>query len=94
MRANATAFGFMLTFELEGGRDAVNRFFQRLQRVPFCPSLGDVRTTVSHPATTSHRGLTDEEQTRVGIVDGLVRVSVGIESADDLIADFRQAMES
>lgn len=85
-------FGYVLSFELEGGRDAVQRCFRRLRHVPFCPSLGDVRTTVSHPSSTSHRGLTDEARARVGIREGLIRVSVGIEAASDILADFEQAI--
>lgn len=92
MRSHSRLFGYMVSFELAGGRDAVNRLFQRLERIPFCPSLGDVHTTVSHPATTSHRGLTPKARAQLGIRDGLVRVSVGIEPIDQITSDFEQAL--
>ncbi|MFO0948046.1 MAG: aminotransferase class I/II-fold pyridoxal phosphate-dependent enzyme [Planctomycetota bacterium] len=85
-------FGYMLSFELEGGREAVQRCFRGLKLVPFCPSLGDVHTTVSHPVSTSHRGLTPEARERLGIRDGLIRVSAGIEAVQDILADFEQAI--
>lgn len=85
-------FGNMVSFELSGGREAVTRLFRRLRLVPFCPSLGDARTTVSHPASTSHRGLAPEARAALGIEDGLVRVSVGLEALEDILADFSQAL--
>jgi cystathionine beta-lyase/cystathionine gamma-synthase len=72
-------FGNMISFELEGGRDAVNRFMRRAKGVPFSPSLGSTITTCSHPATTSHRYVSPAERRRQGISDGLIRLSVGIE---------------
>lgn len=72
-------FGHMLCFELEGGRDAVNRFIHEAPGVPFSPSLGHSATTLSHPATTSHRYTSPAEKKRQGITDGLIRLSVGIE---------------
>ncbi|MGL4463187.1 MAG: trans-sulfuration enzyme family protein [Planctomycetia bacterium] len=83
--------GFMTSFEMTGGRDAVDGLFRALQHVGFYPSLGDVKTTVSYPAGTSHRGLTPDERRRLGITAGLVRVSVGIEPWPVIEADFRQA---
>jgi cystathionine beta-lyase/cystathionine gamma-synthase len=73
------AFGNMLCFELEGGRDAVNRFMRRAPGVPFSPSLGHTRTTLSHPGATSHRYASPAEKRRQGISDGLIRLSVGPE---------------
>jgi cystathionine beta-lyase/cystathionine gamma-synthase len=72
-------FGHMLCFELEGGRDAVNRFMNAAPGIPFSPSLGHSTTTLSHPATTSHRYVNPAEKKRQGITDGLVRLSVGVE---------------
>lgn len=92
VRRHMTGFGFMLAFEL-GGRSEVNTLFQRLRDVPFCPSLGDVHTTVSHPATTSHRALAEERRHSLGIRDGTVRVSVGIEAPQQIVDDFAQALE-
>jgi cystathionine beta-lyase/cystathionine gamma-synthase len=72
-------FGNMLCFELKGGRSAVNRFLKQAPAIPFSPSLGNVTTTLSHPATTSHRYVSPAEKKRQGITDGLIRLSVGIE---------------
>ena len=72
-------YGHMLCFELDGGREAVNRFMRRARGIPFSPSLGHTETTCSHPATTSHRYASPAEKRRQGITDGLVRLSVGAE---------------
>lgn len=77
-------FGNMLCFELEGGRDAVNHFMRRAPGIPFSPSLGDTRTTCSHPGSTSHRYVSPAEKRRQGISDGLVRLSVGVEDVRDI----------
>ena len=61
--------------------------------IPFAPSLGDVQTTLSHPASTSHRGQSDEQLARQGISAGMIRISVGIEDPDDLWREFRQALD-
>ena len=60
----------------------------------YAPTLGGVRTTMSHPATSSHRDLPDDMKASLGITEGLLRISVGIEDADDLIADFTQALKA
>jgi cystathionine beta-lyase/cystathionine gamma-synthase len=72
-------FGNMLCFELAGGRDAVNRFMRSAMGIPFSPSLGNITTTCSHPALTSHRYVSPAERKRQGITDGLIRLSVGVE---------------
>jgi cystathionine beta-lyase/cystathionine gamma-synthase len=72
-------YGHMLCFELDGGREAVNRFMRRAKGIPFSPSLGHTATTCSHPATTSHRYASPAEKRRQGITDGLIRLSVGVE---------------
>lgn len=77
-------FGGMLAFELAGGMGAVARFFQALPLIEFAPSFGDVTTTWSYPARTSHRALPEEERLELGIAPGLVRLSVGIEDVEDL----------
>jgi cystathionine beta-lyase/cystathionine gamma-synthase len=74
-------FGNMLCLELDGGREAVNRFIRRAG-IPFSPSLGHTSTTLSHPASTSHRYFSPAERTRQGISDGLIRLSVGFEELD------------
>jgi cystathionine beta-lyase/cystathionine gamma-synthase len=85
-------FGGMLSFELVGGLEAAERLFARLE-LPICaPSLGGVETLITRPATTSHSGLSPEDRAKLGIGDGLVRLSVGIEATEDLIADLDQAL--
>jgi methionine-gamma-lyase len=84
--------GGMMAFDLAGGRDAVQRMMSRLRMVVFAASLGGVETTISYPEITSHRGFTAEERAELGVTPGTVRVSVGIESADDIVEDFRQAL--
>lgn len=85
-------FGGMLSFELEGGLDAAERFFAALTIPIVAPSLGGVETLVIRPATSSHVGMGIEERKKLGISEGLVRVSVGIEATSDLIEDFEQAL--
>lgn len=77
-------FGGVLAFELVGGERAVARFFQAARPIEFAPSFGDVTTTWTYPARTSHRPLSDEERAQAGIGRGLVRLSVGIEDVEDL----------
>jgi cystathionine beta-lyase/cystathionine gamma-synthase len=84
--------GGMMAFDLEGGRNAVQRMMSRFQLVAFAASLGGVETTISYPEITSHRGLTPEERAMLGVGPGTVRVSVGIEDAEDIVADFTQAL--
>lgn len=88
--------GGMLAFEVaaEAGQawEAARRFLSRVRVAFHAPSLGGVETLVVSPSRSSHAGLAPEERQRQGITDGLVRVSVGIEDADDLVADFRQAL--
>lgn len=79
-------FGNMLCLELEGGRDSVNRFLRRAPGIPFSPSLGHTATTLSHPATTSHRYVSPAERKRQGISDGLIRLSVGAEDYERIHA--------
>jgi cystathionine gamma-synthase len=85
-------FGNMVTFELDGGRDTANRFMRELQSIPFAPTLGDVSTMISHPAVTSHRGLTAAAREALGIGEGTIRVSVGIEEFQLLEDEFRAAL--
>lgn len=86
------AYGNMLCFELEGGRKAVNRFMRQAPDIPFSPSLGNTTTTLSHPATTSHRYVSAAERKRQGIGDGLIRLSVGIEDGEALQAAMEEGL--
>jgi cystathionine beta-lyase/cystathionine gamma-synthase len=84
--------GAMLSIDLRGGSGAADAFIRRLEGVRLAPSLGDVATTVSHPASTSHRALSPQQRAALGIGDGLVRISTGIEHIDDLTAEFDAAL--
>lgn len=86
--------GGMLAFDLDGGRDAVQGMLSRFEMVRFAASLGGLETTVSYPEITSHRALTPAERKELGVGPGTVRVSVGIEAAEDIVADFAQALKS
>ena len=86
-------FGGMLSFEIkQAGKAEVFRFMEALQLCLPATTLGDVYSLVLHPATSSHRGLTPAERARVGIPDGLVRLSAGIEDPADIISDLEQAL--
>ncbi len=85
-------FGGMLGVELKGGVRTAERFLRALTIVAHAPSLGGVETLVSEPRLSSHAGLTPEQRTRAGIPDGFLRFSIGLEDADDIIADFAQAL--
>ena len=90
--AQMDGFGGMLAVELTGGARAAERFVRKLRLIRHAPSLGGVDSLVSEPRHTSHTHLTAEERTRLGIPDGFLRLSIGIEDADDLIADIEQAL--
>lgn len=86
-------FGGMVSYNLHGGGEAASEFTRALDMIKFAPSLGEARTTISHPAKTSHRSLSEEERAQSGISDGLIRMSCGLESAEDITADLEQALE-
>jgi cystathionine beta-lyase/cystathionine gamma-synthase len=90
-RVLSGGFGTMATIDL-GGRDRADAFIRALRHIPFAPSFGDVATTLSHPATTSHRGQSPEQWARQGIGPGLVRLSFGLEDPEDLWDDLEQAL--
>ena len=84
----------MLSFELVGGVEAAERFIRKTT-IPFvAPSLGGVETLITRPATTSHSGMSPEDRQNLGISEGLIRLSVGIEATDDIVEDFDQALRS
>ena len=85
-------FGGMLGLELAGGGRASDRFIRKLRLIRHAPSLGGVDSLVSEPRHSSHTHLSMEERVKLGIPDGFLRISVGIEAADDLIADLEQAL--
>jgi len=88
-----SGFGGMLTFDVVGGLEAGRCFVESVQVAQMAPSLGGPETLVTHPASTTHVNLTPDELAANGIGQGTIRVSVGLEHADDLIADFAQALE-
>lgn len=92
-RIFSEGYGTIVTIDL-GDRDAADRFIRGLRRIPFAPSLGDVATTLSHPATTSHRGQSAELWSRQGITPGLIRLSIGLEDPDDLWDELRQGLDA
>ena len=81
----------MLSFELKGGVDAGRAFVNSLKLFSHLANIGDVRSLVIHPASTTHSQLSPEEQLAGGVTPGLVRLSVGLEHVDDLKADLEQA---
>ena len=84
----------MVSFEIGGGRDAANAFVRAARGLNFAPTLGDIATTISHPASSSHRGLTETERVNIGISQGFFRISVGCEAGDGLVEAFTQALKS
>ena len=84
--------GGIVTFELKGGIEAGRNFLNSLQMISLTNNLGDSRTIASHPASTTHSKLSLEERAAVGITDGLIRISIGLENAEDILEDILQAL--
>jgi cystathionine beta-lyase/cystathionine gamma-synthase len=91
-RSLFAGFGGVLSFELKGGAARAEEFASRVRIPAIAPSLGGVHTLLTRPATTSHAGLSPADRARLGISDGLLRLSVGIEATEDLLEDFAQAL--
>ncbi|WP_343487609.1 aminotransferase class I/II-fold pyridoxal phosphate-dependent enzyme [Allomuricauda sp. d1] len=87
------AGGCVVAFEVNGGLQAGRKFFDSIKLLSLSANLGDSRSIVTHPASTTHSKLSEEERKKVGITDGMVRVSVGLEHINDIIADISQALE-
>jgi O-succinylhomoserine sulfhydrylase len=92
-RKQMSAGGGIVVLELKGGLERARRFIDSLELLSHTPNLGDVRSIVTHPTSTTHSKLSEEERVQVGIVPGLIRISVGLEHRDDIIADIEQALE-
>jgi cystathionine beta-lyase/cystathionine gamma-synthase len=92
-KRQATGFGALISFEL-GSLEAAQRLLPRLRLCSLGESLGGVETLISHPATMTHAGYTQPERDALGITNGMVRISVGCEDADDIVADLGQALEA
>ncbi len=86
--------GTVVTFELDGGKDKAFQFLNALQIADISNNLGDSKSLVTHPATTTHQRLDEEERARLGISGGMVRLSVGLEDPIDLISDIEQALDA
>ena len=85
--------GNIIAFEIKGGIENGRAFLDKIKMCSLSANLGDTRTIVTHPASTTHASLSEEDRLEVGITDGLVRVSVGLENADDIITDIKQALD-
>jgi len=92
-KSQATGFGAMLWFEVKGGVSAGKKLMDALELWSLAENLGSVESLVTHPVTMTHADVDEAERKRVGITDGLVRLSAGLEDAEDLIADLQQALD-
>ena len=88
------AGGTMVAFEIEGGKEAAFRFCNALEIILISNNLGDAKSIATHPATTTHQRLSPEQRAGLGISDGLMRLSVGIEATEDLVSDILQALDA
>ncbi|MEZ6094413.1 MAG: aminotransferase class V-fold PLP-dependent enzyme [Pirellulaceae bacterium] len=87
-------FGHMLMFQVEGGREAAAKVILAMPEIPFCPSLGEMTTTQSHPTSTSHRGQNADDLAAIGIDGGTIRLSVGLESSQFVIEALSRGLKS
>ncbi|MBB1509759.1 cystathionine gamma-synthase [Tessaracoccus sp. MC1756] len=92
-KAQQSGFGSLISVELAGGRAAVERFLDGLEIFHLAESLGGVESLICHPASMTHAGMTDEARATAGISDGLLRISVGVEGRDDLVAVATRALD-
>jgi O-succinylhomoserine sulfhydrylase len=86
--------GTLLALDIAGGQEAAFRFLNALEIVLISNNLGDAKSIATHPATTTHQRLSEEVRAALGITPGLVRLSVGLEDPDDLLADLRAALDA
>jgi O-succinylhomoserine sulfhydrylase len=84
--------GGIVVLVVTGGLERARRFLDSVRLVSHSPNLGDTRTIVTHPTSTTHSKLTEDERRQVGIVPGLIRISVGLEHVDDVIGDIEDAL--
>ena len=87
------AAGSTFSFDVKGGKDAAFRMLDNLQLIKLAVSLGGTESLMCHPGSTTHSGVDEEIRKRIGFTDGLIRFSVGIEAAEDLLVDLEQALE-
>ncbi|HEX5512869.1 MAG TPA: PLP-dependent transferase, partial [Gammaproteobacteria bacterium] len=93
-REQQRGFGGMLSFEVAGGRDAAWRLIDSLKLVSITANLGDVKSTITHPATTTHSRIAPEQRAAAGITEGLLRLSVGLEDLADLQRDLAAGLQA
>ena len=86
--------GGIFCFEIKGGLEAGRKFLNHLKMLSLTANLGDTRSIASHPASTTHAKLSPAERDAVSISDGLIRISVGLEHKEDIVADILQALEA
>jgi cystathionine gamma-synthase len=91
-KAQMSGFGGVVTFEMAGGLQTVNRFLDALKLCYIAPSLGGVETLITHPASVSYYRETRKRRYELGITDGLIRLAVGLEEPEDIMADLDQAL--
>ncbi len=91
-RRQMTAGGTMVTFEVDGGKEAAFDLLRRLKIIDISNNLGDAKSLITHPASTTHRNIGAEARERMGITDGMLRMSVGLEDVEDLVKDLGQAL--
>lgn len=87
-------FGAMITFGVKGGEEAGIRFIENLKLISHLANVGDARTLAIHPASTTHQQLTEKEQQKAGVLPDMIRLSVGIESVEDIIADLDRSLDT
>ena len=88
------AWGGIITVAVKGGYEAAKKFLDSLKMIKISPNLGDARSIVTHPASSTHCKLSEAERLSVGITPGLIRVSIGLENKDDILKDLLQALEN
>jgi O-succinylhomoserine sulfhydrylase len=91
-RRQQSHFGGIVSFELSGGKEHAWKLIDATEMISITANLGDVKTTITHPATTTHGRLTPEARVAAGIKDGLIRVSVGLEHIDDIKKDLLKGL--
>ncbi len=86
------AGGGIITLNIKGGYDAAKTFLDKLHMIKISPNLGDARSIATHPASSTHCKLSEEERLNVGITPGLIRISIGLENKEDILNDLLQAL--
>ena len=84
----------LLTFEIKGGYESAVKFYDKLNLIKRLVNIGDAKSLACHPASTTHRQMSAEEQARAGVTPGMIRLSIGIEHIDDILSDINQALAS